>query len=208
MHITDTAITLASEGRFALMFISGDPGSGKTHLATYCAGMLQALSYPVRVLRGSEVSSWSKRDLPKQRIKSGETLIVDDAEEWLEDRGNDGVFTALADRVLQAKGLLIMMSTRSVAKLKVSAQIKSRLTAGVQLSVGLPEERHLDAILRAMTKQRGLKLTPAKRAFILKRVPRTVVGLTEYFSRLQRAAERHTASTSFEALAEAAGEWG
>lgn len=207
VHITDTLVTLASERRFAVVFVSGDRGSGKTHLATYCAGVLQELSFPVRIMRGDEVSSCSKRGLPKQKAQSGESLIIDDAEAWLQNSESEGRFTALADRVLQAKGLLIMMSSLPVERLKLLPQVRSRLIAGLQLSIGLPEEKRLEAIMRAIAKQHGFRLSPAKRAFILKRVPRTVVGLTEYFNRLHQLASGRSVSTSFEVLAEAAGAW-
>jgi chromosomal replication initiation ATPase DnaA len=206
IEVTDTILTLASEHRFGLVFISAEAGAGKTHLGAYCAGMLQSLGRKVHLLRGGEAGSWSLADLTRERSELGESILIDDAEVLLENNFHDGLFTALADRVLHAKGVLVLLSARPVEKLKVSQQIKSRLIAGLQLVMGLPEERQLDAIVKAMTKQRGLKLTPAKRSFILTRVPRTVAALTVCLNRLQQVASTSPAATSMRVLSEVVGE--
>ena len=206
IEVTDTILTLASEHRFGLVFISAETGAGKTHLGAYCAGMLQSLGRKVRLLRGGDASSWALADLTPERSELGESIIIDDAESLLENHAHDGLFTALADRVLHAKGVLVLLSSHPVEKLKVSQQIKSRLVAGLQLGMGLPEERQLDAIVKAMMKQRGLKLTPAKRAFILTRVPRTVVALTDCLNRLQQVASTSPAATSMRVLSEVVAE--
>jgi chromosomal replication initiation ATPase DnaA len=204
LHITDTLVTLASERRFAVLFVSGDCGVGKTHLGVYCAGVLQGLGRPVQILRGNEVAAWLQREVPQKAIVQGESVIIDDAHEWLKTKECEGVFTALADKILHAKGVLVLLSSEPLAKLRLTPQVKSRLTAGVELEIGLAEERHLDGIVRAMAKQRGLRLPPAKREFILTRVSRTVAALSKYFDHLQQLNRDSRSSTSLEVLGRAA----
>jgi chromosomal replication initiation ATPase DnaA len=204
LHIADTLVTLASEQRFAVLVVSGGRGSGKTHLGVYCAGVLQGLARPVQILRGKEVASSLQRSRSGRTAVSGESLIIDDAHEWLETKECEGVFTALADQVLQGRGILILLSEQPIERLRLTPQVNSRLTAGVQLAIGASEERHLDEVIRTMAKQRGLRLTPAKRDFILTRVPRTISALSAYFERLQEVNRNARASTSLEVLGRAA----
>jgi chromosomal replication initiation ATPase DnaA len=204
VHITDTLVTLASEQRFAVLFVSGGRGSGKTHLGVHCAGVVQGLGHPVQILRGSEVAVWLQREVPKKAVVLGESVIIDDAHEWLQTKECEGVFTALADKILHAKGLLVLLSAEPITKLRPTPQVKSRLTSGVELELGVAEERHLDGIVRAMAKQRGLRLPPAKREFILTRVSRTVAALSRYFDHLQELNRDSRSSTSLEVLGKAA----
>jgi chromosomal replication initiation ATPase DnaA len=152
-----------------------------------------------------QAHEWVLNRTGSGRIKNGSVLCVDDAADWLSQPHVEGGFTAAADLLTQAKGLLVLMSRVTVSDLKVSQQIKSRLVAGVQLEIGPPEEGDLDLILRAMSKQRGMKLTEPKRRFILARVPRTVPALTRYMTRLFDLGQRASSSTSFEVLSEALG---
>jgi chromosomal replication initiation ATPase DnaA len=207
LHITDTLVTLASEQRFAVLFVSGASGVGKTHLGVYCAGALQGLGHPVQILRGNEVAAWMQREIPKKAISQGESVIIDDAHEWLQTKECEGVFTALTDKILHAKGLLVLLSSQITTKLRLTPQVRSRLTSGVELQVGLAEERHLDGIVRAMAKQRGLRIPPAKREFILTRVPRTVAALSKYFDHLKELSRDSRSSTSLDVLTRAAQKW-
>lgn len=204
LHIADTLVTLASEQRFAVLVVSGGRGTGKTHVGVYCAGVLQGLARPVRILRSSEVTSWLQRGSSSRPNGAGQSVIIDDAHEWLQTKDCEGVFTALADQVLQGRGLLVLLSAEPIEKLRLTPQVKSRLTAGVQLAIGASEERYLDEVIRGMAKQRGLRLTPGKRDFILTRVPRTVAALSAYFDRLQEVSRNSRASTSLEVLSRAA----
>jgi chromosomal replication initiation ATPase DnaA len=204
-EVAETLLTLSAEGRFALLHVHGLPGAGKTHLSVYCAGLLQSLGCSVEVVPASEAQEWIRTRTSSSHIKQGSVLCVDDAGDWLSQPHAEGGFTAAADLLTQAKGLLVLISSVPVADLKVSQQIKSRLVAGVQLQMGPPEEGDLDLILRAMSKQRGLKLTEPKRRFILARVPRTVPALSRYMTRLFDLGQRAPSSTSFEVLSEALG---
>jgi chromosomal replication initiation ATPase DnaA len=204
-EITETLLTLSAEGRFGLVNVYGPQSSGKTHLSVYCAGLLQSLGRSVDVVPASEACEWVLNRTSSGRIKKGDVLCIDDAADWISQPQVEGGFTAAADMLTQAKGLLVLMSSKPVADLRVSQQIKSRLVAGVQLEIGPPEEGDLDLILKAMSKQRGIKLTEPKRRFILARVSRTVPALTRYMTRLSELGQRASSSTSFEVLSEALG---
>jgi chromosomal replication initiation ATPase DnaA len=202
-EVTETLVTLSAEGRFGLIYVHGLAGAGKTHLSVYCAGLLQSLGCSVDVASASKAHEWMMHRTGRGRVEKGCVLCVDDADSWLSQPHVEGGFTAVADALTQAKGLLVLMSSVSVGDLRVSNQVKSRLVAGVQLEIGPPEEDDLDPILRAMSKQRGLKLTEPKRRFILARVPRTLPALSNYMTKLHDLGQRAASSTSFDVLAQA-----
>lgn len=204
-EIAETLVTLAAEQRFALIYIHGLTSTGKTHLSVYCAGLLQSLARSVEVLSPTAARAWLAQRSNQQRAHPGSSLVIDDAERWIGLPAAEGEFTAVADAILQAKGLLVLLSSEPAHAVKAAAHVKSRLAAGVQLQIGDPDEHDLDAILRAMSAQRGLKLTAPKRRFILARLPRTVPALTEYMSRLYKAGQQASSSTSFEVLSQALG---
>jgi len=199
-EIAETVVTLAAEDRFALVYIHGMSQVGKTHLAVYCAGLLRSLGKPVEVLSGARAAEWCVANAAQGEAQAGSSLFVDDAESWIEDPTAEGNFTAVADRILHAHGLLVLLSATPVTQLSTAPQIRSRLVAGMQFQVGLAEEEHLDAILKAMTKQRGLKLSAAKRRFVIERVARTVPAVAAYVARLDTTGRNAVASTSLEVL--------
>jgi len=202
-EISETLVTLAAERRFALVYIHGLTNSGKTHLSVYCAGLLQSLGRAVDVVAPDAAKDWFIRSQLRKRSKPNSSLFIDDAERWIANPDSEGGFTAVADAVLQAQGLLVLLSAVPASELHASVQIRSRLAAGVQLQIGSPEERDLDLILQAMSAQRGLKLTESKRRFILSRVTRTVPALADYMTRLYKTGQQSSSSTSFEVLASA-----
>jgi chromosomal replication initiation ATPase DnaA len=204
-EVAETLVTLAAERRFALVYIHGLPSTGKTHLSVYCAGLLQSLARSVEVLSPAAAHEWAVKGSARKRAEPGSSVFIDDAEQWIVQPASEGGFTAVADAVLQAKGLLVLLSSHPATSVKAAAQVRSRLAAGVQLQIGVPEEPDLDGILRAMSAQRGLRLTEPKRRFILARVPRTVPALTQYMTRLYEVGQRASSSTSFEVLAQALG---
>jgi chromosomal replication initiation ATPase DnaA len=199
-EIAETIVTLAAEKRFALVFIFGVPQVGKTHLAVYCAGLLRSLGKPVEVLSGGSVAEWCIATANQGEAQAGFSLFVDDAEGWMEDPAAEGSFTAAADRISHANGLLVLLSSTPVSRLATAQQIRSRIAAGVQFEVGLAEEEHLDAILKAMTKQRGIRLSTTKRRFVMERVARTVPAVAGYVARLDKTGRSAASSTSIEVL--------
>lgn len=204
-EIAETLVTLVAERRFALVYIYGPRGSGKTHLSVYCAGLLQSLATSVEVISAESASTWLAGHPEKAHGRTRSALFIDDAERWIGQPLAESGFTAVADTVLQAKGVLVLLSSVPATAVKASPHIKSRLAAGVQLQIDPPDEEDLDSILRAMSAQRGLKLTASKRRFILSRVPRTVPALAQYMTRLCEVGQAASASTSFEVLTEALG---
>jgi chromosomal replication initiation ATPase DnaA len=201
------------------VFINGERATGKTHLAAYCAGVAQVVRGQALVVNGANLSELDIVKLSHQKAKpsrrrpaydSGDNgggilgaVVIDDADLWLNQASSEGALTALDDLVHQSRALVVLLSSAQIDALSLSSQIRSRIVAGVRLTIGVPKEAELGAILDAICKQRGIALTEAKRDFVLRRVARTVSALTSFGDHLQAIGATAAASTSFEVLAEA-----
>jgi chromosomal replication initiation ATPase DnaA len=159
------------------------------------------------MISGVEFSEWVATSLPHEPLLPGELVIVDDADTHLESasaKREEGLFVDLVERVSAVSGTLVLLGQKASESLRCSNQARSRLAAGMALSLGDPEEEVLDSILDSVAKQRGLALSEAKRGYLLRRVGRTVLGLVECVARVEEGAlDSVGTSTSFEILSEA-----
>ena len=196
---------LASKRRFSMLYIDGERGSGKTHLGVYLAGRMQELGRSVRFVSADELGEWFLEDLPKTPLQQGEVILIDDTDLFVSRQGDSRVLGDLIEQLQSHKGLLIMLGTVPLLKLaEGNRKNRSPLDAALSLSVAAPEEELADSLLAAIARQRGLKLTESKRAYILKRIVHTLPALVEYANRLEGPQEGAPLSTSMRALAETA----
>jgi hypothetical protein len=66
-----------------------------------------------------------------------------------------------------------------------------------------PADAELDSLLNFITKQRGLHLSDSKRAYLLRRVSRTLPALVECVEKVEETGDFSSSSTSFTVLADA-----
>lgn len=190
---------LAPTCGFSLIYIVGEKGSGKTHLAVYLAGKLQA-DHAVRLVAGGDFLRWAVDELPEAPFEQGEVLLVDDADLFLECRGTSAAFVEAVERLVNASGTLVLLGAKLPEQLTCAPQCKSRLAAGIHLALGNPQDADLDTLLNLITKQRGLQLRESKRSYILRRVTRTLPALVECIEKLDEGRDIGSLSTSFQAL--------
>lgn len=199
-------VTLAAQSRFSLLYIHGAQLYGKTHLAVYCAGLISSLQRPVEIVSRDELHEWHTRSIREaaSALKvAGGSIIFDDADKWLEDSDLEGTFTAIADAVFKNKGILVLFGSRQIEDLKLKSQIASRLVSGAQIAIEAPADHELDQILNSILKQRGLRLSAAKRRFVLSRITRTVPEIARYVDRVCQTGLPKRSITSFEVLSAA-----
>jgi chromosomal replication initiation ATPase DnaA len=77
------------------------------------------------------------------------------------------------------------------------------LNSGLHLILEGPADAELDTLLNFITKQRGLQLSDSKRAYILRRVSRTLPALVECVEKVEDTGDFSSLSTSFTVLADA-----
>jgi chromosomal replication initiation ATPase DnaA len=198
--------TLAYQRLFSLAYVEGAAKSGKTHLGVYLVGHLQSKGRPARMLSGEDVAEWYASGFDGQPLREGETIIIDDGDLFLEvisKNRQSGVFTDLTERMLQIDGTLVVLGALPPEKIACSQQIKSRLNSGLHLVIDGPEESDLDALLDLIAKQRGMQLTESKRAYLLRRVARTLPALVECVEKVEDTSDLSGSRTAYNVLADA-----
>jgi DnaA family protein len=214
--------TLLALQSMPLLYIQGEPQSGKTHVGVYLAGRhvesvqgRGAVDGPpgggARMVAAPDFVTWFSEVLPQEPIGFGELVVIDDADLLLQRHsavaGSEvdvaGSFVDLCERVARAKGVLLLLGSVPLDAWNVLPQIASRLKAGLSFVIGDPQESELDGLLDAIAKQRGLKLSETKRQFIMRRVPRSLGALVECVERVQRFGIDALPSTSYQKLSDA-----
>jgi DnaA family protein len=205
--VVHAVMTISRKKIFSSIYIQGAPATGKTHLGVYLVGAVRQEGRSARMISGAELSDWLGSVLPHEPLLPGELVILDDADSHLESasaKKEEGLFVDLVERVSAVSGILVLLGQKHPESLRCSQQARSRLAAGMVLSLGDPAEESLDTILDSVAKQRGLALSEAKRGYLLRRVGRTVSGLVECVARVEEGAlDSVSTSTSFEVLSEA-----
>ncbi len=182
----DGVTRLASAGRFSVVYVRGEPCSGKTHLGVYLAGQFQEASLTVRFLAASRVAEWCVEDLPREPIRDREVLIIDDADTFLASEVRSGVFSELLEKLRGKRGILLLFGEKPLSDIQTGQENQSCLEAAVTLELGAPDDSVWSALLGAVLLQRGRRLSAAKRAQALRQEPRTVQSLVRFVDALER----------------------
>jgi chromosomal replication initiation ATPase DnaA len=198
-----TVTTLSGKRNFSITYIRGEKCSGKTHLGVYLVGRHQERNGRARLISGSSLVSWFSEELPGTPIHPWELVVIDDADLCLGEGMCQGILVDLIERISRQKGSLVLIGGADPEAIPTSPQLRSRLNAGLYLAVGGPKETELDPLLDLITKQRGLQLSESKRAYVLKRVERTIPALVNCVERVEDSSFLGDASTSFHKLSDA-----
>ncbi len=202
-EVVRTMMALAGKRTFSMTYIRGERCSGKTHIGVHLAGKYQDRNGRARLVAGVSLAKWFSDELPGAPIHPWELVVVDDADRCLSTATCQGILVDLIERVARQKGAVLLLGSADPETIQTSPQLRSRLNAGLYLTLGGPKEMDLDPLLDLITKQRGLQLSEAKRAYILKRVERTIPALVDCVERVEDGACFGDASTSFHKLSEA-----
>ncbi len=131
------------------LLLFGPQGTGKTHLMTALQQAVEAAGDGRRVVymtaeefRTLYVSGAIERDTRalKNRVRSGDLLLIDDLH-WIADSpGTDLEFFASLRAVMAHGGLIIMTADAAPGELKgFSPRLRSELKGGASVEVGLPD---------------------------------------------------------------------
>jgi len=204
--IITSLVTLAYQRIFSLAYVQGPSQSGKTHAGVYLVGHLNEKRKPARMISRDEVASWYESEFLSRPLGLGETIVLDDGDQVLEElsRNNQsGIFMDLTEKLSQVDGTLVILGSAGPERIECTKQIRSRLNSGLHLVLEGPADAELDALLNLITKQRGLQLSDGKRAYLLRRVARTLPALVECVEKVEETGDFSSSSTSFTVLADA-----
>jgi chromosomal replication initiation ATPase DnaA len=202
-EVVRTVTMLSGKRAFSMTYIRGERCSGKTHLGVYLAGKHQERNGRARLIAGSSLVRWFSEELPGAPIHPWELIVIDDGDVCLGESVCQGIMVDLIERIARQKGNLVLVGEADPEAITTSPQLRSRLNAGLHLVIGGPIEEELDPLLDFITKQRGLQFSESKRAYVLKRVERTIPALVDCVERVEDGASQGDASTSFHKLSEA-----
>lgn len=201
--------TLAYQRVFSLGYVQGASKTGKTHLGVHLVGRLTQKGKAARMVSREEMAEWYATELRSEPLKFGETIVLDDGDRLLEEisqTNQSGIFMDLTEKLIQVDGTLVILGVAAPERIACTKQIRSRLDSGLFFGIDAPAESDLDPLLDLITKQRGLQLSESKRAFILRRVSRTLPALVECVEKVEDQRDLSSPRTSFNVLSEAVGQ--
>lgn len=151
-----------------VLALVGPEGAGKTHLATIWAAETGAATWAP----GDDLSAIA-----------GKAVLVEDA-----DQAEDEALFHLINRAPTDGGLLLTARTRPSSWTAALPDLRSRLNALTVAEIGEPDDALLIAVLEALFREKLHRPAPDLYAYLLRRMPRSVVAAREMVRLLDQAA--------------------
>lgn len=178
---------LAEPGDARRIYVSGGPGSGKTHLAiAACADAaergLDTAYVPLHAMAAH---------LPDalQGLDTRELVALDGLDAVAGNRDAEVALFDLHNRVQDAGGALLYTASVWPDALGLALpDLRSRLAQCTRIGLVPLDDAGRAAMLRLRATRRGLQLDDAAIDWLLRRVGRDPAGLAQVFDRLDRAA--------------------
>lgn len=173
-ELTSRLNDLASNGGELGLWLSGDSGSGRSHLLeATCQAAEQsgrrAIYVPLMEL---------PRDPQVLESLAGDLIALDDVDAWLGERELEAALMALYQGQLQTGSQLLMSSARTAQQEVFSlADLASRLRALAGYRVQPPDDEGLRSILTEAALRQGLVLTRSVLDYWLHRAARSLPEL-------------------------------
>lgn len=172
-----------------VLFLTGTPGSGKTHLLQAACRAVEADGAHAAYLPFAELVAHAPAML--EGLEHYRLLACDDLQaiagrpEW-----EEAVFH-LYNRLREAGGVLIGAASEVPDRLGLDLpDLRSRLAWGAVYVLQPPDDATRQAILMQHARERGLELPAETAQFLLRRCPRDMHALIEVLERLDHAALR------------------
>ena len=170
-----------------ILFLSGPPGAGKSHL-------LNALCHEARA-QGMVAFYIPLRRVPPEAaagldgLQSLDLVCVDDLDHVAGDPAWEQALFRCCNDIRAARGRLLVSSARPLAALSLGLpDLASRLAWGVRQSLQVPDDRDKLEILRLRAKALRIDVPPDVQTYLLRRTRRDLGSLLGVLERLQEAA--------------------
>lgn len=160
-----TALRGLLAGGEAMIYLWGEPGSGKSHLLQACVQAVQGQGRPAAyIASGAELPE----DLP--------ALLAVDAVDALSPEAQVRLFS-LINRAREGEGCVVAAGERPPAQLALRADLTTRLGWGLVFGLARLDEAERAAALRARAAARGMGLPDEVANYMLNHCRRDLPGL-------------------------------
>ena len=170
-----------------ILYLSGPPGAGKSHL-------LNALCHHARAL-GMAAFYIPLKSLPPEAaagldgLQSLDLVCIDDLDHVAGDPAWEQALFRCCNDVRAARGRLLVSSAKPLKALALGLpDLASRLAWGVRQSLQVPDEDGKLEILRRRARALRIEVPPDVQTYLLRRVRRDLRSLVGALERLQEAA--------------------
>jgi chromosomal replication initiation ATPase DnaA len=185
-EVWDNLKALLDQKKYRSSFIYGQQRSGKTHLALSLAAYCESLSYKTEYIAGEEFGERANFGLSRSSFKAN-VFLIDDIDLYLQtvEPGGSGLFVNFIESQRKKGAFVIFFSGTRIENLPCDQHITSRLNEGRGFEIAQPDEAELPLLLDYLARQRGFKLKEQHKAYVMRRLERSVSAFEYLLTRLE-----------------------
>jgi DnaA family protein len=179
----------AAEPDWAVIFLCGDSGTGKSHLLQALCHHADEQGRSALCLNLGEMAASGPGVL--EGLAYHHLICLDDLDSVLQHPGWEEALFHLFNRVQDLGHHLVIAARQPPATLAVGLDdLASRLRQGLVLQLSLPSDRDRQDMLQVRARTRGLVLSEEVSRYILRRAPRHTGDLLAILERLDQRSLR------------------
>ena len=200
--ICDYCLNKTAIDSFRICVIYGEHLSGKTHLSIKLNDEFAKKGATPRLMDGISLDDFIMEQGLGAEYSNGTVIIIDNADSYLANLAPDrsGEFVNMVEALRRSKAALILLTGKQVSEFPIDAHVRSRLRPGEGFFISNPNEQEMYCLIDTISKQRGIKLTPKKINFIIKRIGRSIPSIVSALNTLLQKSKAGEDIDSFEAL--------
>jgi chromosomal replication initiation ATPase DnaA len=193
-QLVDQVIHSFSTPKFQIAYAYGGKRSGKTHTAVYLAEYFLEQDKSVLLTEACSVPANTAYEI----------YIFDQSEKFFENisKTGSGPFVSLIEKLRLECKKIIFFSSVKIEEMKCDEHVMSRLLAGYSYEIGAIDADQNEQLIKRLSIQRGVNLTPRKIQFISKRLGRDIMNIEKYLENTVKTAQTEHRALSLRLLSE------